>query len=151
MRTRGCIQSKIATNGGSWRFSNEHGAAERLVARSAGAPCARDGLRDDSPHAWAASAGSRARARRALRQCHAARAYIRHARTEHDLFRGGARDRDARIRLYRGTGEIPHARGGDRMSHFTALPMWIAMLIAVLVVLGATLALIGSVGLLRLK
>ena len=37
------------------------------------------------------------------------------------------------------------------MSHATAVPMWIAMLIALLIVLGATLALIGSVGLLRLK
>jgi multicomponent K+:H+ antiporter subunit G len=37
------------------------------------------------------------------------------------------------------------------MSHATAVPMWIAMLIALLVVLGAMLALIGSVGLLRLK
>lgn len=37
------------------------------------------------------------------------------------------------------------------MSHATAVPTWIALLIALLIVLGASLALIGSVGLLRLK
>jgi multicomponent K+:H+ antiporter subunit G len=37
------------------------------------------------------------------------------------------------------------------MSHATAVPVWMAILIALLVVLGATLALIGSIGLLRLR
>ena len=37
------------------------------------------------------------------------------------------------------------------MSHVSAVPVWMAMLIALLVVLGATLALIGSIGLLRLR
>ena len=37
------------------------------------------------------------------------------------------------------------------MSHASAIPVWIAILIALLIVLGATLALIGSIGLLRLR
>jgi multicomponent K+:H+ antiporter subunit G len=37
------------------------------------------------------------------------------------------------------------------MTHATTVPTWIAMLVALLVVLGATLALIGAIGLLRLR
>ena len=37
------------------------------------------------------------------------------------------------------------------MSHLDALPPWAAILVAVLVLLGALLAFVGSLGLLRLK
>ena len=51
----------------------------------------------------------------------------------------------------RGARQVPDARRGDRMSHAAELPPFVALLTALLVVLGAALALIGSLGLLRLR
>ena len=49
-----------------------------------------------------------------------------------------------------GHGQVPAARGGDRMTE-QPLALWAEITIAVLVLLGAAIALIGSLGLLRLK
>src|SRR5690606_40225089 len=70
---------------------------------------------------------------------------------QHALFRGGTGDRPARLRRHGGAGQVPVAWRGDRMSPDTELPLWAAIVTAALVLLGASLALIGPVGLLRLK
>src|SRR3546814_9628435 len=57
--------------------------------------------------------------------------------------------RAARLRRHRGGGEVPAARGGDRMSPISDLPGWAALLTALFVILGAGLTLLGSIGLLR--
>src|SRR5690554_7796893 len=88
---------------------------------------------------------------RVLRQRHAAAAGFRNPLRQHALFRGGTGDRPARLRRHGGAGQVPVAWRGDRMSPDTELPLWAAIVTAALVLLGASLALIGTVGLLRLK
>ena len=46
--------------------------------------------------------------------------------------------------------QVPDARRGDRMSHLDAVPLWAAIPAALLLVVGAGLTLVGSIGLVRL-
>src|SRR5690606_32444949 len=62
----------------------------------------------------------------------------------------GAGHRPAGLRHDRCAGEIPDAGRGDRMTDGIDLPLWAAVATALCVVVGAGLALIGSLGLLRL-
>src|SRR5690606_21132960 len=91
------------------------------------------------------------RLRRALRGRHAAALHAGHPHRQHGLFRGGAGDRAARLRLHRGAGQIPHARRGDRMSPLAELPLWAALLTAFFLILGAGLTLLGAIGLLQFQ
>src|SRR5690606_35589931 len=75
---------------------------------------------------------------------------LRHSHRQQPLFRGGADDRPARVRGDGRPGEVPDARRGNRMSHDLDLPGWAALLTAILVLGGACVTLIGSLGLLRL-
>src|SRR5690606_36929491 len=110
-----------------------------------------DDLRHVPHPARAARARPRARHGRALRQCHAAAAGIRHRIGDDALFRGGAGDRPPRHRRDHGDGEVPDARGGHRMTTLQDLPGWAALLTSALILLGSALTLIGSFGLLRMK
>src|SRR5690606_3553577 len=54
-------------------------------------------------------------------------------------------------RRHRDAGEVPDARRGDRMSvHLADVPLWAAILAALFLILGAGLALLGTIGLVRL-
>ncbi len=67
------------------------------------------------------------------------------------VFRCGAADRVVRLRRYDGTRQIPAARRGDRTMSELTLPLWAAVPAAILLICGGLLALIGSLGLLRMK
>src|SRR5690606_18415909 len=90
------------------------------------------------------------RARHDVRQRDAGHADLRHARRQFALLRGGCGDRHDRLRRNRRAGQVPAARRGDRMSAEAELPLIVAAAVALLVVLGALLAFLGSYGLLRL-
>src|SRR5690606_3196954 len=98
-----------------------------------------------------AGAGPHPRLRHALRHHHDDRAHARHPDRQHDLLRSGADCRPARLRDHRRLCQVPDARRGDRMIQAPDLPVWAAILVALLLLLGAVMTLIGTVGLLRLK
>src|SRR5690606_5751358 len=77
-------------------------------------------------------------------------AHLRHARGELVLFRGGGGHRHRGLRCDRGTGQVPAARRGDRMSVHAVMPMLLALPLAAPVVLGALATFSGAYGLLRL-
>src|SRR5262245_9544690 len=137
----GSHSSSTVTIGASWRSSNEHDLPLDRAGARAGHARARHGIRRGAASARPARAGPRALARHALRERHAARADLRHPDRDHAVFRGGARHRRPGLCFDRGGREIPAARRGHRMN-------WAA---GILIVLGAALALGGSLGLLRLK
>src|SRR6185436_15980356 len=93
------------------------------------------------PAARATRARPRARARHALRECDVAHPQLRYRLVEPRLLRGCAGNRRARLRIDRRGGQVPAARRGDRVT----------TLAAVLVLAGALLAFLGSLGLLRMK
>src|SRR5690606_22801720 len=67
------------------------------------------------------------------------------------LLRGLAHHRHARLRRHRGARQVPDARRGDRMTPMAEVPLWAAIPIAALLLIGAGLTFIGSVGLMRLS
>src|SRR5690606_15272680 len=70
---------------------------------------------------------------------------------QHALFRGVADHRHAGLRGHGGAGQVPDARRGDRMSHAADLPAWAAILVAVFLLIGSGLTLIGSWGFVSLR
>src|SRR6185503_717935 len=66
--------------------------------------------------------------------------HLRHEGGDRAVLLGRPRDRHARVRVDGRSGEIPAARGGDRMSTAAAL----------LALAGALIVLVGSLGLVRL-
>src|SRR5690606_16234613 len=76
-----------------------------------------------------------------------------HRHEEHDavLLRGRHRHRDAGLRRHPVAGQVPDARRGDRMTQLAAVPVWSAIAVTLLLLLGSSLTLIGSLGLLRLR
>src|SRR5690606_28635511 len=66
------------------------------------------------------------------------------------VVRDCAADRAVRVRGFGGTREVPPARGGHRAMSGIESP-WIALPVALLLVAGGLLALVGSLGLVRLR
>src|SRR3546814_1562700 len=73
-----------------------------------------------------------------------------HPDRAHPLFRGGAGHRAAGLRRHRRARQIPDAGGGHRMIQAPDLPTWAAIIIALLVLGGSILTLVGALGLIRL-
>src|SRR3546814_15191244 len=67
------------------------------------------------------------------------------------LLRSSAHHRAPGLRRHRRLGQVPHARRGDRMIQAPDLPALAALVVAILILTGAPITPIGSLGLLRLK
>src|SRR5690606_35474541 len=133
------------------RSSNEPRLPRFRHRRRPGPAAAGDGLLHRAHGPRPARAGPGAGAGRVLRQRDDPAAEHRHPHRQRAVLRGGAGDRPARLRQHHGGVEVPDARRGDRMNHLASLPAWAAVVVGVLALLGALLALVGSVGLLRLR
>src|SRR3546814_2631152 len=72
-------------------------------------------------------------------------------RSQHALLRDCAGHGLAGLRRDRRARQVPDARRGDRMMESNDIPVWVAILTAFFVVAGASLTLIGCLGLLRLE
>src|SRR5690606_28668198 len=142
--------SRGATSACYERSSNERGSARLVARRGPRTARSRHGLRG-VPHAVRSpGAGSRARARHAVRERDAPHPDHRHPHGGGRVLRGGARHRAARLRRDGRAREVPPARAGDRMGA-AVLPAGAAWLGAALLLIGAGLTFVGSLGLLRLR
>src|SRR3546814_9388591 len=97
-----------------------------------------------------ARAGPGAGARHPLSDGNATAPDLWHPDRAHPLFRGGAGHRAAGLRRHRRARQIPDAGGGHRMIQAPDLPTWAAIIIALLVLGGSILTLVGALGLIRL-
>src|SRR3546814_7657458 len=95
-------------------------------------------------------AGSGAGDGQSLHRRDAAVSHLRDSDGPHALFRRRARDRAARLRGHGGARQIPDARRGDRMIQAPDLPLWAAIAVGFFVLLGASITLVGALGLLRM-
>src|SRR5690606_33766692 len=115
-------------------------------------PVAGDDLRR-FPHVPGPSCpGPHSRARCPVHERHAAPADLRNPLRHAVLLRRCTGHRPARVHGHGGVGQVPPSWRGHRMtSGVTDLPTWAAVLVAVLVLTGSLLTLLGSIGLVRLK
>src|SRR3546814_11520915 len=91
-----------------------------------------------------ARAGPGAGARHPLSDGNATAPDLWHPDRAHPLFRGGAGHRAAGLRRHRRARQIPDAGGGHRMIQAPDLPTWAAIIIALLVLGGSILTLVGA-------
>src|SRR3546814_10046106 len=138
-------------NDGLWRYSNERNDSGLGPRRRTGISDGRHGLRRVPPADRPPRAGPDPRARHPLHQCHAAAADLRHPHRQHALLRDCAGHGLAGLRRDRRARQVPDARRGDRMMESNDIPVWVAILTAFFVVAGASLTLIGCLGLLPLE
>src|SRR5690606_5529966 len=110
-----------------------------------------DALRGSPAFHRAGGAGSDPGAGHFLYQWHADVADVGHSHEFDRLLRHGTIDRAVRLRQHYRAGKVPVARGGNRAVNEIDLPLWATIPATLLLIAGGLLALIGSIGLLRLR
>src|SRR5690606_2705891 len=76
---------------------------------------------------------------------------VRHPHRQYRLLRSGADHRFRRFREHVSPGQVTHAWRGDRVTQGPELPTMVAVIVGVMVLFGALITLLGTLGLLRLK
>src|SRR5690606_16466347 len=76
---------------------------------------------------------------------------LRHADRANAVFRSSVDHFPPGLHEHARTGQVHHARGSHRMILAPDIPTWAAIIVAILVVAGAAMTLIGSIGLLRFQ
>src|SRR5690606_17484650 len=123
------------------------------MGASRGASDARPGhdLRRGPHDHRAARAGPRSQPGQPVRQRDADASRVRNPDRQDPVLRIRAGHCAAGIHQHARARQVPDARGGHRMTAASELPSWAALGVAILVVAGTTMTLLGSIGLLRFR